>query len=134
MIRIARVRFLLDKAISTPFQIYTFLIYDNVLCHSKFLCMFYLMDCYIYTFILVFHSMILFVFHYNGNTICCICSMSILVVSVLLSSSESVSTFVQMPITNVRIDKLLSLNMRFPTLWHFDKCRLRRAFAACFQA
>ena len=26
----------------------------------------------------------------------------------------------------------LSLDMRFPTMWHFDKCRLRSAYAASF--
>ena len=27
---------------------------------------------------------------------------------------------------------LLSRGMRFPTIWHFDKCRLRRACAASY--
>ena len=28
----------------------------------------------------------------------------------------------------------LSRGMRFPTMWHFDKCRLRRAYATSFSA
>ena len=28
--------------------------------------------------------------------------------------------------------KQMSHSMRFPTIWHFDKCRLRWAYAASF--
>ena len=34
----------------------------------------------------------------------------------------------------VHIFTLMSRGMRFPTIWHFDKCRLRRACAASFKA
>ena len=33
-----------------------------------------------------------------------------------------------------RVEAHMSLDMLFPTMWHLDKCRLRRVCAASFQA
>ena len=43
-----------------------------------------------------------------------------------------ISLYKWLKFTIVSIQRDMSQNMWFPTMWHFDKCRLRLAFAAAF--
>ena len=47
--------------------------------------------------------------------------------------SENIRKDISHNVSISQMSSYMSRDIRFPTMWHYDKCRLRRAYAASFE-